>query len=97
MFKHEQLIHCQQRKAALLRQCSEHRRILAVQAQPLCAAANWMDRGIMVARQARASWLLLAPLLFLRKIKRLESAGFLHNLAKGISLARLTIAIWKRW
>jgi hypothetical protein len=97
VFKHEQLIHCQERKAALLRECAGHRRLLVAQAQPLRAAAEWVDRGIAVTRKARASWLLLTPLLFLRKTRKQASTGFVHRLAEGISLARSIMTAWKNW
>jgi hypothetical protein len=97
MFGNGQLIRCQQHKAALLEQGATHRSVLAHEARNLCPVAEWVDLGIALARNARAGWTALSPLLSLWQTRKQESSGFIHKLAEAISLARSLATLWKYW
>jgi len=97
VFKHERLIRCQERKAVLLQRSTAHRLSLAAEAQSLRTAAGWVDNGMAFARKARANWLLLAPLLVLRKKQKRESTGFVHRVVQGISFGRAILSMWRNW
>lgn len=97
MFKHEELIRCQEQKAALLQRSGAHRLALAREVQKLHPVATWVDLGLSVAQKARSGWTALAPFLFLWPTKKQEPAGFIHKLANGVALARSILTIWKNW
>lgn len=97
MFKHEQLIHCQQHKAALLQQSAAHRLALTREAANLRPVASWVDLGFDLARKARSGWATVAPFLSLWATRKQESTGFIHKLAQAVSLARSVMTIWKNW
>jgi hypothetical protein len=97
MFGNGQLIHCQQRKAALLQQSAAHRLALMTDAQTLRPVADWIDLGIAVACKVRMGWSVLAPLFSLGRTRKQESSDFVHKLAGAIALARSLMEVWKGW
>ena len=96
MFGTGQLIRCQQHKAALLQRSATHRRVLRAEAQKLRPVAGWVDLGLDAARQARAGWSVLAPLLSLWQTRRQESSGLVGKWAEALALIRAIAAWWRK-
>ena len=97
MFGNGQVTRCQQHKAALLKQSTTHRSVLAQEAQNLRPVAEWANLSIGVTRKARAGWAALAPLLSLWQTRKQGSSGVARKFAGAIAIARSLTAIWKKW
>ena len=97
MFENRELTCCRQRKEALRRQSAAHRTALIAEAQNLRPIATQVDLGIAIARQVRAGWETLAPLLSLWQARKQKSSGLIGKIANGIALARSVAEMWKRW
>lgn len=95
MFGNRELIRCQERKAALLRQSAAHRLVLVREARTLRPVAGWVDLGLGLVRKVRTGWSVLAPLLSSWRTPQQESSGFVQKIMGGISIARSLSALWQ--
>jgi hypothetical protein len=93
----EQLIHCQQRKRALLAESAAHRQALVAEAQNLHSVAAWVDLGIDVAVRARTGWDVLARFVPPWRRRKPEPPGFVQRFAGAVSLTRSLLSLWKSW